>query len=483
MDKTKRAGPEPPPFRRRSSQLASVTAPPMSARPTKRPKMSLENAKKELISHKLVRANTSFSLNTLLEILFAFTGNEVTEDGLGEPWEIVMATAVILEEEAAVETEREKLEIKEEMLKVSEERLTEERASLTRERLEAEERKKNGASLEATLEKMKGMLEDFEKERKALEELRKGTSEATPTGQTQSDRRGPPPFFVKETPTRRGEGDNPGAALSERTLKENEERMKRGEEKRERQLMLDGATVAGQSGLKGQNEKELLEKARKALEVINEVENNRGVLYELNSKEAREKFPVLVERVPIEADINKKETIEKFEEDNGLEKGGIISAKWRPSQECSGEPRSTMPHVLDAPGDRDHSGDIASPERGSILPTDNRYRYYVTSEEWTWELLSTAALDWCFRVPNVNRAPPPPPATGTNTTPLGQDRLHPRPENLAQPTPRGAAIAPRQSQLTSWLNNPLQPNEPQPSQSPASQDTQSPVVPKTPVNV
>ncbi|KAG8725313.1 hypothetical protein FRC09_002675 [Ceratobasidium sp. 395] len=80
------------------------------------------------------------------------------------------------------------------------------------------------------------------------------------------------------------------------------ERVQRGEEKRERQLLLDMQVVTGEKGLSGLADQELFELAKKAMERMSGTDmlegkpktvefkkavqqSNRGVLYKLNSKE------------------------------------------------------------------------------------------------------------------------------------------------------------------------------------------------------
>ncbi|QRV91983.1 Reverse transcriptase from transposon X-element protein [Ceratobasidium sp. AG-Ba] len=86
---------------------------------------------------------------------------------------------------------------------------------------------------------------------------------------------------------------------------------------------------------------------------------------------------------------------------------------------------------------------------------DNRYRFYVTSEPWSWELLGADQVEQRFRPPRTRRDPTYVPATGSNALPTGERPEHPRPENLAQPTPGGVVIPPRQTTITEYTNSPV----------------------------
>jgi hypothetical protein len=86
----------------------------------------------------------------------------------------------------------------------------------------------------------------------------------------------------------------------------------------------------------------------------------------------------------------------------------------------------------------------------SDCPPDNCYKYYVTSQEWTWQLLSNDSNRRRFRAPQPRN--PSQTATGAYATPVQHNLAHPRLENLARPTTGGMTIPPRQTQLSSWLN-------------------------------
>lgn len=147
------------------------------------------------------------------------------------------------------------------------------------------------------------------------------------------------------------------------------DRLKRTEEKRARQLMLDAGSVNGKEGLQGPKPEELMEKAFKA---VNKVVNpgllegrpemveftgatlqwQGGVLFERKTKEAREwlvcpdvcekfidrfgwgaqlrhwMFPVLVKFVPVEFSTSREDAIKVLEETNNLLEGSIMSLKW-----------------------------------------------------------------------------------------------------------------------------------------------------------
>lgn len=160
-----------------------------------------------------------------------------------------------------------------------------------------------------------------------------------------------------------------GLGLTDQQIKEGEDQLKRDEERRAKQIMLHAETVNGQKGLAGLTSQQLIEKAFLAMneitgegimagrpekiEFVNAVVQRKGgVLFELGTKEERDwlvrpdvcekftegfgcpvryrarKYPALVEFVPVEANINRKETLEAIESSNGLEKGSIVSAKW-----------------------------------------------------------------------------------------------------------------------------------------------------------
>ncbi|QRV80506.1 Reverse transcriptase from transposon X-element protein [Ceratobasidium sp. AG-Ba] len=494
-------------------------------------------------------------------------------------------------------------------------------------RLVEEKRKQEieRASLDDVLDGMKGTLRRLEQERGKWTELRSEGAFArskeppapmmTNTDQTLSSGWGAQPegevgWDTVETGGQGGTGGRDGSyaaaaargavwpppgepffgsSLSEKQIQEGAERLKRGEEKREKQLMIDPEVVSGQRGLQNITEQDLLGQAAKAVERIVEAEllkgkpeqvrfvsvarqANGGLLYELNSVEARRwlvrpdvcnrftdgfgcavqirerKFPVLVQHVPISLDVTKKATVDNLEEANKLPKGSILSLRWirdpskrEPEQrhahliihcstketanywianrmtlegkECSTVKLLSTPlrcYNCQLPGHQARSctapqtcGTCGGPHRTENCtnqqdtycvtcktkghPTwatscpgyatrcanlsdripDNCYRFYVTSEAWTWELLGSEQLEQRFRAPRTRREalppPPPMPALVQNLPSWSNQAEHPRPDNLAQPAPGGSIIAPRQATITEYTNAPSAPSVLQPT--------------------
>ncbi|QRV77058.1 Reverse transcriptase from transposon X-element protein [Ceratobasidium sp. AG-Ba] len=380
-------------------------------------------------------------------------------------------------------------------------------------------------------------------------------------------------------------GETPlGSSLSERQIQEGAERLRRGEERRDRQLMIDPEAVAGQRCLQNCTEHVLLEQARKAVENIRETDllkgkpetvqftsvtrhANGGLLYKLNSPDARSwlvrpdvcnrftdsfgcavqirerKFLVLVQHVPISLDVTKKATVDTLEESNNLPKGSILSLRWirDPSRR---EPEQRHAHLIihcstketanlwignrmtlegkdcssvkllptplrcyncQLPGHQargcsapqtcgtcggEHRTENCTNRLNTYCVTcktkghptwstscpgyatrcanlldrvpDNRYRYYVTSEPRTWELLGSEQLEQRFRPLRTRREPSTAlsPATGPNALETGNLGEHPRPDNLAQPMPGGSIIAPRQATITEYINAPAAISQP-----------------------
>ncbi|QRV81841.1 RNA-directed DNA polymerase from mobile element jockey [Ceratobasidium sp. AG-Ba] len=534
---------------------------------------------------------------------FTSIGNKARED----------ARTQVLKE---LEEEKRKLDERLEIVSATEDGLTQEKLELAGERgrLVEEKRKQEleRASLDGVLDRMNGAGRRMEEERRKWTELRKEGSLAhakdplapamTNTDQTQPKEWGAEPEGEASWDSlatgaqggpRNGGGSYAealsrgavwpppgqiplGSSLSEKQIQEGVERLRRGEERRDRQLMIDPEVVAGQRALQNITERDLLEQARKAVENIREADllrgkpetvqfnsvtkqANGGLLYEINSVEARRwlvrpdvcnrftdgfgcavqirerKFPVLVQHVPISLDVSKKATVEALEESNNLPKGSILSLRWirdpsrrEPEQrnahliihcstketanlwignrmalegkDCSSVKLLSTPlrcYNCQLPGHQargctapqtcgtcggEHRTENCTNRLDTYCVTckikghptwstscpgyatrranlsdrvpDNRYQYYVTSESWSWELLGSEKLEHRFRPPRTCREPPTASvtATGPNATNLGNQGEHPRPDNLAQPTPGGSVLAPRQMTITEQPN-------------------------------
>ncbi|QRV82279.1 Reverse transcriptase from transposon X-element protein [Ceratobasidium sp. AG-Ba] len=615
--------------------LTTSTAPVKPPTTPVRREMLTKDAIKELSSRGLIEGSSHPRFEKLVEILVNFTGKETS----GEPdfenvWEVPVAVGTLIKdalgkivseattdatfhrfssirdkarEEARAQVlkemdeEKRKLEEMREIASATEDGLTQEKLELAGERgrLVEEKRKQEleRASLDGVLDKMNGAMRRLEEER------------GKPFG-TNNDERGTNSTYgmgggaswdsveteVQGRPTSGGgsyaaalsrgavwppPGQTPlGSSLWEKQIQEGAERLRRGEEKRERQLMIDPEVVSGQRGLHNMTEQDLLEQARKAAEKIDGVQllqgkpeqlrfvsvakqANGGLLYELNSVEARRwlvrpdvcnrftdgfgcavqirerKFPILVQHVPISLDVAKKATVDNLEETNNLPKGSILSLRWirdpskrEPEQrhahliihcttkeianiwiakrmilegkECSTvkllstplrcyncqlpghQARNcTAPQICGTCGGAHRTENCTNrldtfcvtckvkghPTWSTSCPgyatrcanlsdriPDNRYRYYVTSEPSSWELLGTEQLEQRFRPPRTRRDTPfgrNPTAVSIPPAPATDNQgEHPRPDNLGQPAPGGTVIPPRQTTLTEYINAP-----------------------------
>ncbi|QRV80134.1 Reverse transcriptase from transposon X-element protein [Ceratobasidium sp. AG-Ba] len=247
----------------------------------------------------------------------------------------------VLEE---LEEEKKKLEERREIVSATEDGLTQEKLELAGERgrLVEEKRKQEieRATMDGVLDGMKGAVQRLEEERGKWTELRKGGSFAaaidplapamTNTDQAQPSRWGAEPegeaswdsaatgaqgrprggggsyaAAVERGAVWPPPGETPhGNSLTERQIQDGADRLRRGEERRERQLMIDPEVVSGQRALQNATEQDLLEQARKAVERIQEAgvlrgkpetvkftsvtrQANGGLLYELSLVEAR----------------------------------------------------------------------------------------------------------------------------------------------------------------------------------------------------
>lgn len=149
----------------------------------------------------------------------------------------------------------------------------------------------------------------------------------------------------------------------------NFDKAKNTEDKRDKQLLLEGEETEGTNAMLGLTDTTAFDKAKEALDKLVEeasdtgrptsieivsvkVQRGKGLLIEMSTKEEKDwlirpdicekyavlmglaakyrprKYPILAEGVPVEFDINKEDAIEQLEQDNGFNKGDILGLRW-----------------------------------------------------------------------------------------------------------------------------------------------------------